>query len=90
MLNSINLWNTIDKIAAIEGLTLPRLALKAGLDQSTFSHSRRTRSWPSMKTIASVLEATGISIDEWAKLVDVTPPKKGRRKASAIKHYTKQ
>jgi DNA-binding phage protein len=80
MLNSVNLWNTIDKIAVMQGLTLPRLALKAGLDQSTFSHSRRTRSWPSMKTISKVLHATGISIDDWARLIDVTPPKKGRRK----------
>jgi lambda repressor-like predicted transcriptional regulator len=71
MLHSTNLWNTIDKIAAKEGLSLPRLALKAGLDQSTFSHARRQRNWPSMQTIARVLNVTKISPVEWARLIDL-------------------
>lgn len=72
MLHSTNLWNTIDKIAEREGLTLPRLALVAGLDQSTFSHARRKRNWMSLQTLARVLNATDISIEEWARLVDIS------------------
>jgi transcriptional regulator with XRE-family HTH domain len=70
-LHSTNLWNTIDKIAAKKGVTLPVLALQAGLDQSTFSPARRKRNWMSLQTLAMVLNATGISPTEWAKMIDL-------------------
>ena len=74
MLHSTNLWNTIDKLAEMRGMSLPKLALDSGLDQSTFSHARRKRNWPSMQTIARVLNAQKISIEEWARLVDINEP----------------
>lgn len=81
-LHATNLWNTIDKIAKKEGLTLPRLALQAGLDQSTFSPARRKRNWLSLQTLAMVLNTTNTTPVEWAKMVDLneketySPPSK--------------
>jgi transcriptional regulator with XRE-family HTH domain len=63
-------WKTIDMIADQRGKTLPKLALEAGLDQSTFSHARRKRNWMSLKTLAKVLDRYDISLTEWAKMVE--------------------
>jgi transcriptional regulator with XRE-family HTH domain len=73
-IHATNLWASIDKIAEQEGLSLPRLALKAGLDQSTFSHARRKRNWMSLKTLARVLNAHDITLIEWARIVDEKAP----------------
>jgi hypothetical protein len=73
-IHATNLWASIDKIAEQERMSLPRLALKAGLDQSTFSHARRKRNWMSLKTLARVLNAHDISLREWARLVDENLP----------------
>jgi len=73
-IHATNLWNSIDKLAEQEHISLPRLALKAGLDQSTFSHARRKRNWMSLKTLARVLNAYDISLKEWARLVDENSP----------------
>lgn len=69
-IHATNLWDSIDRIAEKQGVSLPRLALNAGLDQSTFSHARRKRNWMSLKTLARVLNANNISLREWAWLVD--------------------
>jgi transcriptional regulator with XRE-family HTH domain len=68
-LNSDVLWRSIDAIAEMNGLSLPKLALKAGLDQSTFSHARRRRNWMSLQTLAKVLNHYDIDIEEWSKMV---------------------
>ena len=73
-IHATNLWNSIDKIAEQERMSLPRLALKAKLDQSTFSKARRKRNWMSLKTLARVLNAHDISLKEWARLVDENQP----------------
>lgn len=73
-IHATNLWASIDKIAEQERMSLPRLALKAGLDQSTFSHARRKRNWMSLKTLARVLNAHDITLIEWARLVDEKTP----------------
>jgi transcriptional regulator with XRE-family HTH domain len=73
-IHATNLWDSIDKIAEQEKVSLPRLALKAGLDQSTFSHARRKRNWMSLKTLARVLNAHDYSLREWALLVDEKSP----------------
>jgi transcriptional regulator with XRE-family HTH domain len=72
--HATNLWNSIDEIAKQEGVTLPKLALNAGLDQSTFSHGRRKRNWMSLRTLAAVLNSTGISLKEWSRMVDERMP----------------
>jgi transcriptional regulator with XRE-family HTH domain len=73
-LHATNLWNSIDEIAKEKNVSLPRLALKSGLDQSTFSHARRKRNWMSLKTLAQVLNAHDITLREWARMVDETMP----------------
>ena len=75
MYDAQNLWDTIDKIAERKQLTLPALALSAGLDQSTFSRARRKRNWPSLQTICKLLNAHGIPLTEWAGMVDNRPKK---------------
>jgi lambda repressor-like predicted transcriptional regulator len=69
-LNSDNLWHSIDVIADQRGMSLPKLALDAGLDQSTFSHARRRRNWMSLQTLAKVLNHYQISLKDWAEMVD--------------------
>jgi transcriptional regulator with XRE-family HTH domain len=73
-IHATNLWDSIDRIAEEKNLSLPRLALKAGLDQSTFSHARRKRNWMSLRTLASVLNANDITLREWARMVDENAP----------------
>jgi hypothetical protein len=75
-INATDVWNSIDKIAAKQDMSLPRLALSAGLDQSTFSHARRKRNWMSLKTLARVLNAHKISLKDWAKMVEKDKKKK--------------
>ena len=74
MLHATNVWNSIDKLAKREGVSLPALALQAGLDQSTFSMARRSRNWMSLKTLARVLNRYDISLVEWARMVDERMP----------------
>ena len=64
------LWNTIDQIAKEKELSLPRLALGAGLDQSTFSHARRKRNWMSLRTLTRVLRTYDITFREWARIME--------------------
>lgn len=64
------LWKTIDKIAEERDMSLPRLALGAGLDQSTFSHARRKRNWMSLRTLTRVLRTYDITFREWARIVE--------------------
>ncbi len=63
-------WRSIDEIALAKGISLPRLALAANMDSSAFSLSRRDRHWISLHSIAKVLDAAGMSITEWAELVE--------------------
>lgn len=61
-------------------MSLPDLALKAGLDQSTFSRARRKRNWMSLRTLCKVLNTYNIPLTEWAKLVDIKPRRRTVRK----------
>jgi transcriptional regulator with XRE-family HTH domain len=76
-IHATNLWASIDKLAEQEEKSLPKLALDAGLDQSTFSHARRKRNWMSLRTLARVLNANDVSLKEWARLVDENMPEPG-------------
>jgi DNA-binding transcriptional regulator YiaG len=74
VVHATNLWNSIDKIAEERKVSLPKLALNAGLDQSTFSHARRKRNWMSLRTLARVLNANNLTLREWARMVDENAP----------------
>jgi phage repressor protein C with HTH and peptisase S24 domain len=59
-----NVWRAIDLLAAKHGMSVSRLARRAGLDPTTFNISKRfgpdgKPRWPSTETIALILAATG-------------------------------
>ena len=70
MLSSQAVWKSMDVVAQRKGVSLPRLALMSDLDQAVFSNARRNRNWMSLMTLAKVLNATEISVSEWAKIVE--------------------
>lgn len=75
MITHESIWHAIDVMAAKKGMTVCELAKKAGLDESTFNPSKRiSRSgrlrWPSQETINMALDATGMSMYEFAQIVD--------------------
>ena len=64
MLTHAQIWSAIDRLAARAGLSASGLARRAGLDPTTFNKSKRMTSegrarWPSTKSIAKALTATG-------------------------------
>lgn len=75
MLSHAQIWTAIDALAAKAGLTPSALAKRAGLDATAFNRSKRTAAngrprWPSMESIARALNVTGVSLSEFAELVD--------------------
>jgi phage repressor protein C with HTH and peptisase S24 domain len=87
-------WRTIDAIAAKEGIATSRLAIKAGLNPTTFNVSKRIRPdngggrWPSTESIAAVLEAANMKLSEFAAILEqgeVSPDEKPEPIAPAPK-----
>jgi phage repressor protein C with HTH and peptisase S24 domain len=73
MLTHLQIWTAIDALAAREGGSVSSLAKKAGLDATTFNKSKRMNSdnqprWPSTESIAKILAATGVEIDDFLRL----------------------
>ena len=67
------LWKTIEKLAQSQGLTCSGLAKRSGLDATTFNKSKQfspdgTPRWPSCATIAKIIDATNISLMEFAEI----------------------
>lgn len=74
MLTHSQIWAAIDALAEREGLTPSSLARRAGLDPTTFNRSKRQNAegqlrWPSTESIAKILTATGVSIDDFVQLI---------------------
>lgn len=74
MLSHSQIWAALDAIALRCDLTPSGLARKAGLDPTTFNRSKRIAPdgrmrWPSTESIAKVLEATNVPIDDFMSLV---------------------
>lgn len=66
-------WEAVDKLAKINGLSPSGLAKKAGLDATTFNKSKRTRPdgkkrWPSLDSLNKIIEVCNISFDEFFAL----------------------
>lgn len=82
MISHRSIWNAIDVLAYRFDLTCSGLAKKAGLDATTFNPSKRITSsgrerWPSSESIAKILNATGVSLSEFASLAEpVSDPDK--------------
>jgi phage repressor protein C with HTH and peptisase S24 domain len=73
MLSHSRIWAAIDRLAARHGMTPSGLARRAGLDPTTFNRSKRAadgrQRWPSTESIAKILAATGVEIDDFVGLL---------------------
>jgi len=76
-LSHARLWKAIDALARREGLSPSGLARRAGLDATSFNPSKRLREgepprlrWPSTESLTLILEATGMSLGDFAALAD--------------------
>lgn len=69
------IWRAIDMFAHEQGLSCSGLAKKCGLDPTTFNKSKRLsvfgqERWPTMASIAKVLNATHATPNDFFKFVD--------------------
>lgn len=67
------IWNGIENLAEKQGLSLSKLAVKAGLDPTNFNRSKRIGSdgrkrWPSTESMNKLLQATNTTIFEFMEL----------------------
>jgi phage repressor protein C with HTH and peptisase S24 domain len=74
MLTHAQIWTALDRLAARAGLSPSGLAKRAGLDPTTFNKSKRITSdgrarWPSTESVAKSLAATGVSVEDFVKLI---------------------
>jgi len=74
MLTHDQIWFAIDTLAANNGLTPSSLAKLAGLSTTAFNRSKRVSSdgnprWPSTESIAKILAATHVSVDDFLALI---------------------
>ena len=81
-LSHAKLWKAVDALARREGLTPSGLARRAGLDATSFNPSKRfgpgdppRPRWPSTESVTLVLQATGMSLSDFAVLADDAPDK---------------
>ncbi len=79
-LTHARLWKAIDALARREGLSASGLARQAGLDATSFNPSKRfgpgdppRPRWPSTESLTRILEATGLSLGEFADLARDAP-----------------
>jgi phage repressor protein C with HTH and peptisase S24 domain len=75
MLSHEAVWQAIDALAELKGLSTSGLARKAGLDPTSFNRSKRFTPagrprWPSTESIAKALRATETSLDGFFDLVE--------------------
>ena len=69
------LWAGIDLLARSRHLSLPQLALSAGLDQTALNPSKRIGAdgkprWPTTETLLKVLTASGTSLGEFSAMIE--------------------
>ena len=74
------LWKAIDGLARREGISASALARRAGLDATSFNPSKRfgpgdppRPRWPSTESLTRILQATGLSLGEFAALAQDAP-----------------
>ena len=79
MLNQKDIWQAIDRLALINGLSTSGLARKAGLDPTSFNPSKRFGKdgrprWPSMESIHKILFATQSEMADFLGLFIASSP----------------
>ena len=67
------IWNGIENLAESKGLSLSGLAIKAGLDPTSFNKSKRIgadgrKRWPSTESMNKLLQATNTTLFEFMEL----------------------
>lgn len=74
------LWKAIDGLARREGISASALAKRAGLDATSFNPSKRfgpgdppRPRWPSTESLTRILQATGLTLGEFAALAKDSP-----------------
>ena len=79
-LSHAQIWNAIDGLARREGISVSALARRAGLDATSFNPSKRfgpgdppRPRWPSTESLTRILQATGLSLGEFAALARDAP-----------------
>jgi phage repressor protein C with HTH and peptisase S24 domain len=74
MLTHAQIWNALDRLAERANLSASGLAIKAGLDPTTFNKSKRVTPegrarWPSTESVAKALAATGTPVEAFVQLI---------------------
>ena len=74
MFSHKQVWAAIDTIAERYGYSASGLAKKSGLDPTSFNPSKRNGPdgrprWPTTESIANLLEAAGVSVEEFSDLL---------------------
>jgi len=79
-LSHAKLWKALDRLAQRDGLSSSALAIRAGLDATSFNPSKRfgpgdppRPRWPSTESLTRVLQATGLSLGDFAALAEDAP-----------------
>jgi len=73
MLSHQDIWTALDKLADRFAMSPSAMARQAGLDPTTFNKSKRhggdgKERWPSSESLAKVLNALGVSFEDFAAL----------------------
>ena len=74
MFSHRQVWSAIDDLAALNDMSVSRLARNAGLDPTTFNKSKRTapdgrQRWPSTESIAKILAVTNSTMEQFTELM---------------------
>ena len=79
-LSHAQIWKAIDGLARREGISASALARRAGLDATSFNPSKRfgpgdppRPRWPSTESLTRILQATGLSLGEFAAMAQDAP-----------------
>lgn len=83
------IWGAIDRLAKISGYSASGLAIKAGLDPTSFNKSKRIQPngkarWPSMESISKILAVTNTAMFDFVSMMESGTP------ATTAPHATKQ
>lgn len=75
MLTHKQVWDGIDRLAAVHNLSASGLAKKAGLDPTTFNKSKRVTKqgkarWPSTESLSKILDATTSGMRDFVELIN--------------------
>lgn len=73
MITNLQTWRAFDRLALENNLSVSGLARLSGLDATTFNKSKRVfpsgkERWPSMCTVAKVLNSLHMSLADFAEL----------------------